>query len=407
MNTISTLAFPSKSILQTYPADKSQKQSAFNLTNVEKKIVWWAIKLRLFYLTCITLQQPKKIIKTFTVMLKLRSNIWGGDLEKIHRIGNKYYYNIYTPGWPSKAYDDLIKSELRRHAFPLTSSEKLSFIFLAVTRKCPLRCEHCFESENLNQKESFTKDELMRTVELFQKEGVLQIHFSGGEPMVRIKDLLEVIKQASNKSECWVVTSGFNLTKENAGLLKKAGSKGIIVSIDHYIPELHNLFRNHPDSFNKAVEGVKAAKEVGLVTAVSVCATKHFISNGYTMPYLEFAKSLGVNFVQVLEPKNVGNYSGKDVLLEEKHIVQLEKIFTDVNHSTVYKDYPTLMYHGYHQRRVGCFSGSRSVYVDSIGDVHACPFCHTKAYNILDVIRSNKTSLPVKENACPRYEKIA
>ncbi|MDB5210196.1 MAG: radical protein [Sediminibacterium sp.] len=407
MRSISTIAVPGKSLMQVYISNPSKKQSSGNLSNAEKKIVWWAIKLRLFYLTCITIKHPKRIMKLFAVMLKLRKNIWGGDLEKIHRIGNRYYYNIYTPGWPSKAYDDLIKSELRRHASPLTISEKLSFIFFAVTRKCPLRCEHCFEWDNLNQKESFTKEELLKTVELFQKEGVLQIHFSGGEPMVRIKDLLEVIKLASNKSECWVVTSGFNLTKENAGLLKKAGCKGVVVSIDHYIPELHNLFRNHPDSFNKAVEGVKAARNAGLVTAVSVCATKHFISSGHTMPYIEFAKTLGVNFVQVLEPKNVGNYSGKDVLLEEQHIVQLEKIFTNVNHSPVYKDYPTLMYHGYHQRRVGCFSGSRSVYVDSVGDVHACPFCHTSAYNILDIIRGEHATLPLKENACPRYEKIA
>ncbi|MCW3119888.1 MAG: radical protein, partial [Chitinophagaceae bacterium] len=382
MRSIATMALPGKSVMQVYLSKPSEKQSPGNLSNTEKKIVWWAIKLRLFYLTCITIKHPKRVMKLFGVMLKLRKNIWGGDLEKIHRIGNRYYYNIYTPGWPSKAYDELIKSELRRHASPLTASEKLSFIFFAVTRKCPLRCEHCFEWDNLNQKESFTREELLKTVEIFQKEGVLQIHFSGGEPMVRIKDLLEVIKLASNKSECWVITSGFNLTKENACLLKKAGCRGVVVSIDHYIPELHNLFRNHPDSFNKAVEGVKAAREAGLVTAVSVCATKHFISSGYTMPYITFAKTLGVNFVQLLEPKNVGNYSGKDVLLEEKHIVQLEKIFTDVNHSPFYNDYPTLMYHGYHQRRVGCFSGSRSVYVDSVGDVHACPFCHTKAYNI-------------------------
>ncbi len=407
MRSIATLELPEKAVMQAYVSNPSRKKTEGSLSNIEKKIVWWAIKLRLFYLTCISVKHPKKIMTLFSEMMKLRKNVWGGELEKLHRIGNKYYYNIYTPGWPSKAYDDLIKGELKRHSSPLISKEKLSFIFLAITRKCPLRCEHCFESENLNQKESFTKEELIKTVHLFQQEGVLQIHFSGGEPMVRIKDLLEVIKMASNKSECWVVTSGFNLTKENAVLLKKAGCKGIVVSIDHYIPELHNLFRNHPDSFNKAVEGVKAAREAGLVTAVSVCATKHFISNGYTMPYIEFAKTLGVNFVQILEPKNVGNYSGKDVLLEEKHIAQLEKIFTNVNHSPIYKDYPTLMYHGYHQRRVGCFSGSRSVYVDSIGDVHACPFCHTKAYNILDVIRSNKKSLPVKENACPRYEKIA
>ncbi len=125
------------------------------------------------------------------------------------------------------------------------------------------------------------------------------------------------------------------------------------------------------------------------------------------LPYISFAKDLGVQFVQILEPRSVGNYEGKNVLLEKKHIEILEEVFTKYNHSPVYKEYPTLLYHGYHQRRVGCFSGSRSVYVDSAGDVHACPFCHTKSYNIITLVRNNETRLPQKENSCPLFEKIA
>ena len=194
---------------------------------VERTITWWAIKLRIFYFACIVLKRPGLIIKTFKTLLGLRNNVWGGDLKKIYKIGGKYYFNQYTPGWPSKNYDELIKSELRRHASPLSAAEKLSFVFLAITRKCPMRCEHCFEWDNLNQKEVFTKDTLFKTIDLFQKQGVLQFHFSGGEPMVRFKDLVQLIKFASRKSECWVLTSGFNFTKENAQILKQVGAKAL------------------------------------------------------------------------------------------------------------------------------------------------------------------------------------
>jgi MoaA/NifB/PqqE/SkfB family radical SAM enzyme len=95
------------------------------------------------------------------------------------------------------------------------------------------------------------------------------------------------------------------------------------------------------------------------------------------------------------------------VLLDEHHITLLEQTFTKMNHAPEYSNHPTLLYHGYHQRRVGCFSGSRSVYIDSAGDVHACPFCHTKSYNIISLIRANETVLPEKENKCPLFEKIA
>lgn len=404
LNNFSTITF------QAIAGDSTIYKTIENNNRVNgfrRLFIWWAIKLRIFYFACIILKSPKKIWATFKTMLALRSNVWGGDLKKIYKINNKYYFNQYTLGWPSKSYDALIKSELRRHADPVNVTEKLSFIFFAITRKCPMRCEHCFEWDNLNQKESFTKEDLYKVVDIYQQEGVLQFHFSGGEPMVRIKDLTELISYTSKKSDCWVITSGFNVTEENTKKLKEAGCKGIVVSIDHYIPELHNLFRGNKTAFEQAVFAIEAARKAGLVTSISVCATKHFIEANHLFPYMKFARNLGVQFVQVLEPRNVGHYEGKNVLLEKRHIEILEETFQSINHSPLYNDYPTMIYHGYHQRRVGCFSGSRSVYVDSAGDVHACPFCRTKSYNIIDWIRNENKGLPQKENRCPQFNKIA
>ncbi|MBB1283265.1 radical SAM protein [Flavisolibacter sp. BT320] len=408
MQTTLTVTSP---VLCTKPeagiSPRKEQATSQPLPRWEKALIWLAIKLRIFYFACIVLKRPARIWRLFHAMLQLRNNVWGGDLKKLYKVDGRYYFNLYTPGWPSKAYDELIKAELRRQASPHTGREKLSFVFLAITRKCPLRCEHCFEWDNLNQKESFTREDLFAVIDLYRKEGVLQLHFSGGEPMVRFKDLVELVAYASPGIACWVLTSGFNFTGINATLLKEAGCKGVVVSIDHYIPELHNLFRGRPDAFNGAVQAIAAAKKAGLVTVVSVCATKAFLDGGHLLPYMDFARELGVQFVQVLEPRQVGHYAGKEVLLDEQHIALLEETFTTLNHSPLYQDYPTLLYHGYHQRRVGCFSGSRSVYVDSAGDVHACPFCHTKSYNIITLVRAKAADLPQKENRCPLFEKVA
>ncbi|HEU0110217.1 MAG TPA: radical SAM protein [Flavisolibacter sp.] len=381
-----------------------------SLTHVkgwQKGFTWWRIKMRIFYFTCIILKHPKKIWQVYKTMLSLRTNVWGGDLKKLYRVDRKYYFNQYTPGWPSKAYDALIKSELRRHANPGFIKEKLSFIFLAITRKCPMRCEHCFEWDNLNKKESFTLDDLYKVVDMYQKEGVLQIHFSGGEPMVRYRDLIKLLRFASIKTECWVLSSGFNVTEQTAQELKAAGCKGMVISIDHYLPHKHDLFRGKQGSFAMATKAVRCAQKAGLVTSISVCATKQFIEEEHLLPYMNFAKDLGVQFVQVLEPRQVGHYADKEVHLETSHIDLLEKTFVTINHSPNYREYPTMLYHGYHQRRVGCFSGSRSVYIDSAGDVHACPFCHTKSYNIISLVRNQETILPEKKNECPKFDKIA
>ena len=389
------------------PIINKQANNSGQVGNIEKSIVRMLIKLRLLYFAFIILKQPGKVRKAFQTLITLRNNVAGGPIKKMYKIDGKYYVSQYRPGWPSRVYDNFIKSELLRFASPHIATEKLSFVILAITRKCPMRCEHCFEWDNLNLKESFTKDDLFKVVDLYQKDGIQQFHFSGGEPMVRFKDLLPLIKHASKKSECWVLTSGFNFTLENAKLLKQAGCKGIVVSIDHYIPELHNLFRGTSNAFEIAINAVAASRQAGMVTSISVCATKQFIDGGHLLPYLNFAKELGVQFVQVLEPKSVGHYEGKDVLLEEKHIGELEQLFLMINHSPAYKNYPGMLYHGYHQRRIGCISGSRSLYIDSAGDVHACPFCHTKSYNIIQFVRNNGKKLPVKENKCSLFETIS
>ncbi len=395
-----------KHSMEKISAEKNTS-NATQCNTVEKEVVWLAIRLRIFYLACKVLKNPVLIFKTYNRLINLRKLTWGGNIKKLYKIDRKYYFNLYTPGWPSKVYDNICKSELRRHTPNNVLAEKTFFAFLAITRKCPMRCEHCFEWDNLNQKESFTKNDLLKVIDIYQEQGVQQFHFSGGEPMTMFKDLVEILEHTKDKSECWVVTSGFNCTAENAMKLKNAGCKGVVVSIDHYIPELHNIFRGHENAFEHATAAVKAVKDAGMVSAISVCATKAFIDGGHLMPYFEFAKDMGVHFVQILEPRQIGHYEGQNVLLEEKHIKKLETFFKEVNHSIIYRDHPILMYHGYHQRRVGCFAGSRSVYIDSAGDVHSCPFCHTSSFNIIDLIREGKTNIPKKENVCPQFKKIA
>jgi MoaA/NifB/PqqE/SkfB family radical SAM enzyme len=384
-----------------------KREPSIQLGSIEKSWIRMLIKIRLIYLAFIILKNPVKVLKTFKKMIALRDKVMGGALKKMYKIDGKYYVSQYRPGWPSSIYDNFIKNEIRRQAYPQIDTQKLSFVFMAITRKCPMRCEHCFEWDNLNQPESFSKDDLFKVVEYYQNQGVQQFHFSGGEPMLRIKDLLSLIQYTSKKSECWVLTSGFNFTIENARLLKKAGCKGVVVSIDHYIPDLHNIFRKTNNAFDLAINAVSAARQVGMVTSITVCATKLFIDGGHLLPYMHFAYELGVQFVQVLEPRNVGHYEGKDVLLDEKHISELEKIFQIINHSPAYKNYPTMLYHGYYQRRIGCFSGSRSLYIDSAGDVHACPFCHSKSYNVIQLVRSKEKILLTNENKCPLFETVA
>jgi MoaA/NifB/PqqE/SkfB family radical SAM enzyme len=102
------------------------------------------------------------------------------------------------------------------------------------------------------------------------------------------------------------------------------------------------------------------------------------------MNYADLAKNMGVSFIQLLEPRAVGHYEGQDVSLDPGHEKILEDFFLKMNYQRKYRKYPIIIYHGYYQRKTGCFgSGNRSLYVDTDGDLHACPFCQTKMGNAL------------------------
>ena len=112
---------------------------------------------------------------------------------------------------------------------------------------------------------------------------------------------------------------------------------------------------------------------------------------------------MGVSFVQILEPKAVGHYFGKEVYLSDDQISLLQDFYLEMNYNPKYKEYPLISYHGYYQRRQGCYAaGNRSFYVDTDGDINACPFCQKKTGNVLDA--TFDYSLQELQNlGCPQF----
>jgi hypothetical protein len=133
---------PAEALVRHEQSVQKPNASLQRVKGLEKWLLWAAIKLRIFYFACVVVKKPSLIRRLFHEMVAMRNNVWGGDLKKLYKVDGKYYFNLYTPGWPSKGYDALIKSELKRRASPHAEKQNLSFVHLAITRKCPLRCEH-------------------------------------------------------------------------------------------------------------------------------------------------------------------------------------------------------------------------------------------------------------------------
>ncbi len=69
-------------------------------------------------------------------------------------------------------------------------------VLLELTHRCPLQCPYCSNPLQMDQvKGELSTAEWKSVLEQAAKLGVLQVHFSGGEPTVR-QDLAELIRHA-------------------------------------------------------------------------------------------------------------------------------------------------------------------------------------------------------------------
>jgi len=370
--------------------------------------LWVALQVRfiIFIIALKCYRSFPKAIRAARILQAFRKKAYGHTkIRRCVKVDGKYYLGIYLPAFPSKIFNRFIQTELKRAIPHNRPVNRMQAIQLAITNSCPLKCEHCFEWNNLNQQETFTTDELKKIINAFQPGGCTQFHFTGGEPLVRMKKLEALIRHTSKTSECWILTSGLNLTLENAGILKNAGATGVIISLDHFDSNIHNVFRGSDHAFDWAMKAVRNANKVKLVTAFSICMTRFFTSEKNLEQYAAFAKDCGVSFVQLLEPKAVGHYEGKAVTLSKNHFELLDKFYIDINFEKQYKDYPVFIYHGYYQRRMGCLSGgNRVMYIDSAGFINACPFCQTKSYDAHDIITEKLKVDQINIGGCPTYK---
>ncbi len=352
---------------------------------LHKKIIMTCIWINIFICALYIEKNPLKAFRTLKKLKEIRNNSRENHfLLKYAKVGHKYYYSFYAPGWPSRSFSKYISNNIRKLGNPF-SQTTLDTILFAITKKCGYQCEHCFEWNALNKPETLARKDLLSVIDSFEKLGITQVQLSGGEPLNRFDDIISILQHTKKTTEVWLFTSGYHLTEERAALLKQQGLTGVSISLDHWIPGLHNTFRGKKNAFEWVEKAVANARKEKLVVCLSLCATNEFINKENLFQYAELAKNWGVSFIQLLEPRSVGHYAGRDVCLDENKIALLEDFYTTYNYNKTFVDYPSVVYHGFYSRRIGCGAGGKHyVYIDTDGDVHNCPFCQRKLFSALE-----------------------
>ncbi len=327
---------------------------------------------------------PRRAARAMSLLFAERRRVGVRTTRKYAHAAGRYFWDLYAPGWPSPAFDRYVERELDR-VQPLAPATGVQTVILAVTKRCPLRCEHCCEWQALNQPERLSISDLCTLVARFQAMGATQFFLSGGEPLQRLDAVLEILVTARPGSDFWLLSSGHGLTIDRARMLRAAGLTGVALSLDHWDPGAHDRFRGHEGAFAGVEAAAANAREAGLVLALTLCPTREFVAANGLDRYAETAARLGAAFVQILEPRPVGRFAGRDVALGGDEQRRLEAFYERLNHDPSCARLPAVAYPAYAQRRSRCSGGGeRYVYVDTDGALLACPFCRSSATHALD-----------------------
>lgn len=347
-------------------------------------------------------RNPRAAIAALWAIRSERRRLQGGrPIPKFVRVDGRYFFLPGVPGWPSRSFRTFVETELQRIRPRDSTHAGVQNVVLSVTGRCPLACEHCCAWGERENCDDLSVGQLERIVNEFGSKGAAIFQLSGGEPVGRVDDVIELLESTASEIEFWMFTSGHGLTGETASRLKQAGLTGVCISLDSWNESDHNAFRGRADAFQWARQAARDCARAGLVVCFMICVSRSFAKRENLWRYLRLVASWGAHFVRIIEPKAVGRYADQDVELREEQLSLLSDFHQEAN-GQAGEHLPVVVCPSMRQRVVECIgSGNRSVYVDSRGDLHNCPFClHSFGNALVDSFDSMLTAM--RAQGCPR-----
>ena len=144
------------------------------------------------------------------------------------------------------------------------SKDKKPVVVWNVTRRCNLKCVHCYaHAKDMAFEDELSTAEGKRIIDDLAAFGAPVILFSGGEPLAR-KDLPELADYAVQKGMRAVIsTNGTLITPEVARTLKRIGLSYVGISLDG-MEAVNDKFRGVTGAFKKAIAGIENCKAAGI-----------------------------------------------------------------------------------------------------------------------------------------------
>jgi MoaA/NifB/PqqE/SkfB family radical SAM enzyme len=280
---------------------------------------------------------------------------------------------LVTHAWPAKPR--LIARSARFFALKALGIRAIRGVDLAVSFDCNLQCAHCnVAGERSSQRTPLGVSDIAGIVRQVQDLGGFYVTFTGGEPLLKLDAIEEVISAVGRGAMLWQVqTNGTLLDAAMCGRLRAAGVDNVQISFDTY----HEA---------KTWEEVLRTKErqVAMLTRVGIRPILTWLASHASLAdeealarVIDFSirhkVAVGMNMA-VPQGRWQGTQDG--ILLTPQDSRRLREL--SERHRYLFIDLQNSMF------RYGCPAFSERFYINAYGDVQPCTFFQISFGNALE-----------------------
>lgn len=248
---------------------------------------------------------------------------------------------------------------------------------------CNLKCIHCFNDSKSNNTKIMPLNDVKNVIDQLSDFGVFILGLTGGETLMH-PNILEIIKYATSKRmQITMNSNGTLLTYDLAKKLKENGLNSLHISIDGR-KEHHNSIRGTEYAFDKSIEALKIAKEVGLNPTIFNVVLKNNIEDVDYM--LDLAKELDVA-INIRRFIPIGRGANEQALMLDSDDVThlLNTIDSHINKNVIID-----RCYIFNSRKANCRTCNKTVCtITKDGNLFPCPYVQADELKLGNIFSNN------------------
>lgn len=321
-----------------------------------------------------------------------RKNQFEGQRKSVRQIiGDKdnNWYKLIMSAWSD------IDSEVRKAFFmnfllnanmiggPIQDEARETYqcnipwaILMDPTSACNLKCTGCWAADYGNRL-SMSYEELDDIINQGKKLGTYFYIYSGGEPLVRKKDIIRLCEKHSD-CEFLAFTNGTLIDEAFADEMLRVKNFIPAISIEGF--EVATDSRRGQGTYRAVVRAMDILREKKLIFGASLAYTSHNTEEIGSEEFIDFLIKKGVKFAWLFTYMPVGAGAPTDLLASAE---QREFMYRQIRGFRQTKPLFTMDFWNDGEYAGGCVAGGRKyLHINAKGDIEPCAFIHYSDANI-------------------------